>query len=261
MLLSWLEDPNADDLVAFLNDELRQPGRWLQVAGEMEVEYHGRAASMADAGDYLLILKPDASLQIHAARGIKPLNWQPQVDDVHVLQDGGRAVLHAERRSPAEWVRVAFLDAAYAVAMEPRDHGTRVLQGSEADMQRALAANPDVIEEGLEVVDVELPVEVGGIDLMGRDRDGRWVVVELKRGRATHEAVHQLERYVRHVRTLVDGAVRGILAAPAVTEPARNQLHGLDLEYVEVDALPAPPAEVEQAGLFEPAGLTQDVES
>jgi RecB family endonuclease NucS len=261
VLLSWLQDPSAGDLVAFLTAELQQPGRWLQVAGEMEVEYHGRAASMADAGDYLLILKPDASLQIHAARGIKPLNWQPQVDEVHVTNDDGRAVLHAERWTPAEWVRVVFLDAVYAVAMEPRDHGTRVLQGSEADMQRALAANPSVIEDGLEVVEVELPVDVGGIDLMGRDREGRFVVVELKRGRATHEAVHQLERYVRHVQTLVDGPVRGILASPGVTDPARTQLLGLGLEHVEIEALPAPPAAVEQAGLFETPVDASDVES
>ena len=58
---------------------------------------------------------------------------------------------------------------------------------------------------------------MGGIDLYARDAQGRFVVVELKRGRAGHEAVHQLSRYVEQVRTQVPGEVRGILAAPAAT--------------------------------------------
>jgi hypothetical protein len=110
--------------------------------------------------------------------------------------------------------------------------------GSEAEMQRALARHPDVIEPGLEVLQRELPTDVGGIDLFARDADGALVVVELKRSKANQEAVHQLSRYVESVRRLGSERVRGILAAPAVTAPALNQLGSLGLEYREVSALP-----------------------
>ena len=238
MIDAHLFAPDAETLLAFLRENLSEAGRWLHVGGEMEVVYHGRAASTADAGDYLMLLKPDRSLQIHAARGIKPLNWQPRVDALELLGDDGRPVLIAERASPQEIVRVAFLDTAFALATTPRDEGGLVLHGSEAHMQRALAANPEIIEVGLDVLDVELPVGVGGVDLYARDQQGRLVVVELKRGRASHEAVHQLDRYVTHVRNSVGGDVRGILAAPELTAPARTRLQELGLEYREVTALP-----------------------
>lgn len=252
MNVAHLVDPDAPALLAFLRERLREPGHLLQVAGEMEVLYHGRAASTADAGDYLLLLKPDGSLQIHAARGIKPLNWQPRTDDLALDLDEGRAVLVAERASPREVVRVVFLETAFAAAFAPRDEGGLTLQGSEREMQRALARNPGLVEEGLEVLEVELPVGVGGVDLYARDAEGRLVVVELKRAKATHEAVHQLERYVRRVREATGGVVRGILAAPDATAPARARLGELGLEFRELLALPDPVDEAaDQPGLFD----------
>ena len=248
-----LMEPGADELVAFLRDRLREPDRFLQVAGEMEVLYHGRAASTADAGDYLLMLKPDGSLQVHAARGIKPLNWQPRTDDIFLDVDDRRAVLVAERASPREIVRIVFLYTSLALAFTPRGDGGLRLQGSEAEMQRALARRPDLIEAGLEVLDVELPVGVGGVDLYARDLQGCLVVVELKRAKATHEAVHQLERYVLRVREVTGETVRGVLAAPDVTAPARARLLERGLEFREVLALPVEEEPPAQAGLFDPA--------
>lgn len=245
--------PSAEELVAFLRAHLGVAGRLLQVGGEMEVLYHGRAASSADAGDYLLLLKPDGSLQVHAARGIKPLNWQPRTDETTIEIDDGRAVLVAQRTSPREIVRVTFTETAFALALAPRDEGGLTLRGSEAQMRRALARAPDLIELGLEVLDEELPVGVGGIDLYGRDVHGRLVVVELKRGKATHEAVHQLERYVLRIREETGAEVRGILAAPEITVPARSRLAERALEYREVTALPdEDDDDVVQPSLFDP---------
>jgi hypothetical protein len=139
---------------------------------ECEVVYHGRAASVADAGDYVVMLKPDGSLQVHGYRGVKPVNWQPQTDDVWIGLDEGQPVLVAERRSPEELVRIVFLETALAQALELREGSGFVLMGSEAEMQRALARQPELIEPGLTVLDHELPTDVGGIDLFARDADG-----------------------------------------------------------------------------------------
>lgn len=251
MLVDLVRDPDALSLRRFLTEHLRAGGRLLEVAGAMEVLYQGRAASTADAGDYLLLLKPDGSLQVHGPRGIKPLNWQPHTDDLAIESDGDRLVLVAERASPRELVRVAFLQAGLAVAYAPREEAGFVLQGSEAEMQRALARHPDTIEAGLELLEVELPTDVGGIDLYGRDASGRLVVVELKRGKATHEAVHQLERYVTRVGELVGESVRGVLAAPEATAPAQERLRTLGLEFREVTALPDDEPGDAQPGLFD----------
>jgi len=212
----------------------------VQVISECEVLYSGRAASVAEAGDYLVIVKQDGSVQVHGHRSVKPVNWQPQTDDIFVGVEDGVAVMRAERFNPSEMVRVAFLGPALAQAVDLRESGTFALIGSEAEMQQALARHPEVIEPGLEVLHRELPTEVGGIDLFARDAGGSLVVVELKRSKATQEAVHQLSRYVDSVRRVSREPVRGILAAPAVTAPALNQLGSLGLEFREVSALPGP---------------------
>ncbi len=236
MLRGLIESPDPATLTDFLRQHL-QTGALVQVAGEFEVLYSGRAASTADAGDYLLILKPDGSLQLHGPRGVKPQNWQPTSDSLDLTVEDGVAVLHSERFTPPEFVRVAFLQPALAMALELSHVTGFVLMGTEAGMQRALARNPEVIEPGLRLLDRELPTGVGGIDLYARDAQGRMVVVELKRGKATQEAVHQLARYVEAVTAQVGEQVRGILAAPGITGPARLQLEKLRLEFREVSAL------------------------
>ena len=250
MLRELLENPSPEELVRFLDDHLRAGDELVQVAGECEVLYSGRAASVAEAGDYVVIVKADGSLQVQGARGVKPVNWQPQTDDVRVSVEDGCAVLMAERFNPSELVRVSFQAPALAVALRLEENGNFLLVGSEAEMQRALARDAGVIEPGLTVIDLELPTDVGGIDLFARDSAGRLVVVELKRGKANHEAVHQLDRYVRSVRALYPGEVRGVLAAPAVTAPALNRLGALGLEFREVTALPGAEEATAQPGLF-----------
>jgi endonuclease len=250
VLVDALRDPADAELIDFLREHLRAGEAVVQVVGTCEVAYVGRAASFADAGDLLVMVKPDGSIQVHRDRGVKPINWQPRTDDLWVGDDDGQAVLVAERRSPEETLRVVFLEVALAQALRLRDEAGFVLRGSEAEMQRALAREPDLIEPGLTVLDRELPTDVGGIDLFARDHLGRLVVVELKRSKGTQEAVHQLARYVTSVRRFTGEAVRGILAAPAITRPALAQLAAVGLEFVEVTALPATAPDVAQGSLF-----------
>jgi len=255
VLCGQIDRPEPTELIDFLKLHLGRPETLVQVAGEFEVLYTGRAASTADAGDFVLMVKADGSLQLHGHRGVKPVNWQPRSDSLDVSLEDGSAVLLSERFSPQEFVRVAFLEPAFAQAVRLREVTGFILMGSESEMQRALASDPTVIEPGLRLLDRELPTGVGGIDLYAMDGDGRYVIVELKRGKATQEAVHQLSRYVSAVQADVGTAVRGILAAPSISKPALLQLERQGLEFREVSALPG----FEEAGpvqspLFGPLG-------
>lgn len=245
-----LQHPSPHELQEFLDEHLRSGECLVQVVGECEVFYQGRAASIADAGDYVVMAKSDGSLQVHGYRGVKPVNWQPQSDDMRIVLEDGGVVLYSERFTPAEMVRVAFLEPVLVQALALRETTGFVLMGSESEMQRALARRPELIEEGLSLLDRELPTDVGGIDLYARDSKGNLVVVELKRGKAGQEAVHQLNRYVERVRALTGLVVRGVLAAPAVTAPALEQLHQQGLEFREVTALPVDEEQELQPSLF-----------
>ncbi|WP_075834008.1 endonuclease NucS domain-containing protein [Deinococcus marmoris] len=209
------------------------------------------AASTAEVGAYLVLIKRDGSLHIHAPTGIKPMNWQPRTDELTARVEHGRCVLHASRRSPEELVRVTFLLPHLALALDLYEEASFTLSGSEKQMQDALARHPDLIEPGLTVLDRELLIDSGGIDLYARDVDGRYVVVELKRGRATQDAVSQLGRYVATVQKLGVGAVRGILAAPSITAPALKELRARGLEFREMGAWPDAPAPAALPSLFD----------
>ncbi len=243
-------NPSAEDLAAFLTTHGAHRPCLVQVAAQAEISYVGRAVSLAEAGQYLLILKADGSLQIHGPRGVKPVNWQPKSDRITATLRDGLCVLTVARRNPEETVTVTFLEVHLALALALSEEGDFLLAGSEAQMQARLARHPEVIEEGLTVLERELLVGVGGVDLYARDALGRFVVVELKRGKATQDAVHQLQRYVEAVRTQVLGEVRGVLAAPGITAPALRALEAAGLEFTEVQALPMDEEESAQPSLF-----------
>ncbi len=252
MLVAQLLSPTPDQTLAFFREHLHGPRHLLQLAGECEVTYTGRAQSTAEAGDYLLIIKPDGCLMIHGAKGIKPRNWQPTTDRLTAALKEGVVVVTGERRTPLEVVSVRVLTCFTVQAFELRENTGFVLSGSEADMQRTLRQQPELLEPGLCLIDHELPTGVGSVDLYARDASGALVVIELKRGRATHEAVHQLARYTHKVRALQPPGTcgRGLLVAPAATGPALKQLAAEGLEFRQLTALPELEPHDPQATLF-----------
>ena len=147
---------------------------------------------------------------------------------------------------------IRILECFTLQAFALREDTGFVLSGSEADMQRVLREQPELIEPGLRVTDYELPTGVGSVDLYAHDLHGNFVVIELKRGKATHEAVHQLARYVEQVKTFQPPGtrVRGLLVAPDATGPTLKQLAANRLEFKRLTALPKLEPHDLQATLF-----------
>ncbi|WP_148231995.1 endonuclease NucS [Deinococcus proteolyticus] len=241
MLRTQSTEHTPEELAQFINEHVHQQNILTQIIGLSEVQYHGRAASTADQGSYLTIIKPDGSIQIHKSKGVKPMNWQPKTNEIYARVENGECVLTALRHRPEELVRITFLETVIAQAFILAEEGGFILQGSESEMQEVLAHHPEIIEPGLIVLERELMVSSGGIDLYARDSTGRYVVVELKRARATQSAVSQLARYVRSIQLALPAGseVRGILAAPDITKPALLELQARKLEFKEIKALPS----------------------
>ena len=188
MLVEQLLSPTPDVALAFFQQHLHHRRCLLQLAGECEVSYDGRAQSTAEAGDYLLTIKPDGCLLIHGAKGVKPRNWQPTTDRLQAILEDGVMVVTGERHHPPEVVSVRVIACFTLQAFSLRQDTSFVLSGSEADMQRALRQQPELIETGLCLIVKELPTGVGSIDLFARDPSGALVVIELKRGKAPTRA-------------------------------------------------------------------------
>jgi endonuclease len=84
----------------------------------------------------------------------------------------------------------------------------------ERDLQSALRSNIEQLEQGLKITDLghEKGVPSGKIDITAEDKNGATVVIELKAGEATHNAIGQILGYMGDLTT-DKNLVRGILVA------------------------------------------------
>jgi len=83
----------------------------------------------------------------------------------------------------------------------------------ESEIETSIISNPEILEEGLELVGNQYPTPVGYIDILCRDKNGNFVVVELKRGRGSYKVVGQIQKYMAWVSENLakNKQVRGII--------------------------------------------------
>jgi len=139
--------------------------------------------------------------------------------------------INAIRSKPSESVRL-FFDRIFLVStLSLVDAGRFSLYASEEDMQRAILTEPSLLEPDFAPITYEKKVEPGFIDVYGIDRDGKFVVIEIKRRTAGWQAALQLARYVDAIKDMVNREVRGILVAPRLGKGIQRLLETLKLEY------------------------------
>ncbi len=93
---------------------------------------------------------------------------------------------------------------------------------AEADLEQWLEANPDgILEDGpLLIIGRQVPTDLGkSIDLLGVDREGNVVVVELKRDRTPRDVVAQALEYAAFAAKLDAVALEGVLGEYRPDEP------------------------------------------
>ena len=107
--------------------------------------------------------------------------------------------------------------------------------GVEAHLQELLAANPTAIADDLRLIKREYFTDIGPVDLLCRDADGRSVAIEIKR-RGEIDGVEQLTRYLERMDLDPDvKPVRGIFVAQIIKPQARVLAEARGIECVEVD--------------------------
>ena len=205
------------------------------VAGNCHVHYAGRANSTLENGERLLIVKSDGSLLVHRPTGYEPVNWQPSGAVFHVEIKDGKLDVHGVRQKPRETVKVTFSEVLMVSAMNLLDSGEFLLHASEDDMHRAILLKPELLEEGFKPISWEKHVEPGFVDIYGEDKDGKLVIVEVKRKTASKENVLQLAKYIEPIKAKVNRPVRAVLAAPALAKDVQRLLESMGLEFKALD--------------------------
>jgi endonuclease len=190
---------------------------------------------MLDYGERLLIIKSDGSLLVHRPIGYEPVNWQPSGSVFHVEVKGDKLEVHGVRQKPRENVKVDFTEILMASALNLADSGEFLLHASEDDMHRAILLKPQLLEEGFKPISWEKHVEPGFVDIYGEDKDGKLVIVEVKRRTASKENVLQLAKYIEPIKAKTHRSVRAILVAPNLGKDVQRLLVSMGLEFKALD--------------------------
>jgi len=199
------------------------------VIARCSVDYTGRLTAHLPLATRLLVHKGDGSLLVHSDGGsYKPLNWMSppctltvEVPDAASAAEGvieQWRVIHA-KTGDALLVRIHELlhDSSHDLGIDPG----LVKDGVEADLQRLLAEQVDVIGEGLTLVRREFPTAIGPVDLLLRDPAGGTIAVEVKR-RGDIDGVEQLTRYLELLgRDPHLAPVKGVFAAQEIKPQAK----------------------------------------
>lgn len=201
------------------------------VIATCSVDYSGRLSAHLPSATRLLMVKADGSVSVHSDGGAyKPLNWM--TPPCRLDEEPGRWVVsNAKGESITITIDQVHFDVAHELGTDPGLHK----DGVEAHLQELLASDPAVLGEGLRLVKREYPTDIGPVDLLCRDADGRAVAVEIKR-RGEIDGVEQLCRYLE--RLDLDGRLRpvlGVLAAQRIKPQARVLAASRGIRCVEVD--------------------------
>ena len=229
-----LQNPAIEKAAQIIQEALAKH-KLLLIVGNCWVDYRGRASSKLEPGERIVIFKQDGSVLVHRPTGYEPVNWQPPGCVFSVSTKNNSLEVRAIRRKPAESVKISF-DSVYQVSvLSLVDRGEFSLYASEEDMQRAILLKPSLLEEGFKPITYEKKIEPGFVDIYGIDKDGKFVVVEIKRKSAGREAVLQLARYVDSIRSMVNREVRGVLVAPSMAKGVQRLLATLGLDFKALD--------------------------
>ena len=232
--LTVLKNPTLQEAKSII-EKVFLNRKTLVLAGNCKVIYDGRASSKLDLGERLLIVKSDGAILVHRSFGYEPVNWQPSGSILHVQIKANKLQISAIRHSPRETLKVTFNEILMLSALLLDDSADFTLFASEKDMHQAILIKPSLIEEGFKPISYEKKVAPGFIDVYGVDKNGKLVVIEVKRRTAGKEAVIQLANYVKAIKNKADRNIRGILVAPNISKGVQKLLFTLDLEFIALD--------------------------
>jgi len=207
------------------------------------VDYTGRLNAHLPLATRVLMHKGDGSLLIHSDGGsYKPLNWMSppcRLDKLQIDEELASAgvveawkVTH-QKTGDTLTVRIheIIADTTHDLGIDPG----LIKDGVEADLQRLLAEQVDLVSEGSSLVRREYPTAIGPVDLMIRDAAGAPIAVEIKR-RGEIDGVEQLTRYLDLLgRDPLLTGIRGVFAAQEIKPQARVLAEDRGIECLVLD--------------------------
>ena len=212
------------------------------VIARCSVTYEGRLNAHLPSATRLLMVKADGSVLVHSDGGsYKPLNWMSPPATLHVEEpseeqaaQGVVAVWRVQAKKTDDRLVVlleeVLSDTSHDLGVDPG----LVKDGVEADLQRLLAEQIELLGEGHTLVRREYMTAIGPVDILARGPGGT-VAVELKR-RGDIDGVEQLTRYLELMnRDPLLAPVSGVFAAQQIKPQARTLAEDRGIRCLTLD--------------------------
>ncbi|GGL91533.1 RecB family endonuclease NucS [Glutamicibacter protophormiae] len=191
----------------------------------------------------LIMVKADGSVLIHSDGGsYKPLNW---MNPPLTLREGSPDEDAAALGSVNTWtVASTKSDDRLTIQFHAIEHDSAhelgtdpglIKDGVEADLQRLLAEQIELLGTGHKLIRREYMTAIGPVDILARDGEGATVAVELKR-RGDIDGVEQLTRYLELLnRDPLLKPVSGVFAAQQIKPQARTLAEDRGIRCLTLD--------------------------
>lgn len=220
------------------------------VFADCSVDYVGRLSAHLPRATRLLVVKNDGSVLIHSDGGsYKPLNWMSPPARLHIADraefEGTSVGEDLDEEVTELWtVQAAKTDDRLVIRVYAKinemshdlgiDPGL-IKEGVEADLQRLLAEQIELLGAGYRLVRREYPTAIGPVDILAKDAAGVSVAVELKRV-GDIDGVEQLTRYLELLnRDSLLAPVQGVFAAQRIKPQARTLAEDRGIRCVSLD--------------------------
>ena len=186
------------------------------IIANCSVEYNGRGKSSLVSGIYLIIVKPDGSIQIHSSRLLKPKNYMGPRTKVEILED--RIVATRSK----ETIEIVINNLIMRQDIKGWEDNYLQMEKTEEQLSEALF-NELMIQYPCDIIVKEYPTkDVGVIDVLRTERhEDIWHIYEVKRKTASIANISQTLRYVDYAKSQGHSAV-GYIVAPSITANAKK---------------------------------------
>ncbi|MBX3091116.1 MAG: endonuclease NucS [Cryobacterium sp.] len=213
------------------------------VIARCSVDYAGRLSAHLPLATRLLVLKSDGSVLVHSdSLSYKPLNWMSPPCTLTVIDpdpeqtDAGVVELwKVSQAKTADLLVISIHEILHDSSHELGTDPGLQKDGVEADLQRLLAEQIELLGDGFQLVRREYMTAIGPVDILAKDADGASVAVEIKR-RGDIDGVEQLTRYLELLnRDPLLAPVVGMFAAQEIKPQARTLAADRGIRCVTLD--------------------------
>jgi endonuclease len=195
------------------------------------VSYEGRLGARLEPALRLIMCKADGSVAVHSdSRAYKPLNWMSPPCTIDVSESEIVA-----RNPKGETLRIELHDVVHDHVIALGTDPGLEKDGVEAELQHLLAARVAALRADFTLVRREYPTDIGPVDLLCCDAEGRTVVVEVKRV-GEIAGVEQLLRYQERLdRDPRFAPTVGMLVAQHIKPQAKVFAESKGVSWIEID--------------------------